>query len=108
MKKQKPYQFPYKGFTLYVYPGPYRCDTGKHDIAKIAITHPDLEYRTTKDETSHVQHLTLPHAKAWCDRMGKQLDKKGALSKADKQLAECDAMSIESDIQDALMKKNLA
>jgi len=30
MKKQKPYPFPYKGFTLYVYPGPYRCDTGKH------------------------------------------------------------------------------
>ena len=98
MKKTTNHQ--YGEYTLVIVHGLPAPGDWRPTINQVRVTHPNLEYG--------VPCLDLPTAKQYCDRNLPRLTKKGALSKADKQLAECDAMSIESDIQDALMKKNLA
>ena len=96
----KPKKALYKGFVLLVFPGPRNEDTGKSDIKQIRISHPELEYGYSC--------LTFEHAKTWCDRMEKQMDKEQAQRLAHEKLSQSGALNLESEWEAARGKKLLA
>ncbi len=98
--KKKTTNHQYGEYTLVIVHGSPVPGDSRPTISQVRVTHPNLEYG--------VPCLDIPTAKQYCDRNSERLTKKGAMSKAQKQLAESNAMSIQSDLEDALMKKNLA